>query len=79
MTYEDDITKIPTSTTNPQTEDACFVFTIIITLLMIILGVPSLASAYENPLPMILTLGFTALVMSILYLGLILKKTTNRN
>ena len=51
-------------------EDVLRVLIMIISILMIIIGLPSLVShIYDDPLPGIVLLGFTAVILSILYLA----------
>ncbi|MDF1538476.1 MAG: hypothetical protein P1Q69_06200 [Candidatus Thorarchaeota archaeon] len=74
MAYDEDIIETPTSTPNPITADGCLALTVIVTLLMIVVGLPSIGNYLsEGPLPGILTLGMTALVLSILYLATVIR------
>ena len=69
MAYEDDIIEETKSREGMVSEDACKYLIVIITILMLLLALPSMLSqTYENPLPGILALGLTALILSILYL-----------
>lgn len=75
MTYDEDITKPERQKVVMVSDDACKFLIIIITLLIVVIGLPSLfTSTYEDNLPGILALGLVALVLSILYLGMQVEK-----
>lgn len=74
MVYDDIIEK-PPSKENITSDTACKYVIVIITMLMLILGLPSiLSTTYDDSLPGILALGLAALILSILYLGTIIEK-----
>ncbi len=70
MSYDDDILPHESSKSIMTNEDSLRFLIMIITILMLIIGLPSLFSnVYENPLPGIIMLGFIAIILSIFYLG----------
>ncbi|MHA1909001.1 MAG: hypothetical protein ACW98Y_17000 [Candidatus Thorarchaeota archaeon] len=74
MAYDEDIIEQPALPSSPVTENFCFVLTIMVIFLMIIIGLPTFYNYINEPIPTILVLGFTALVLSILYLATAINK-----
>ncbi len=78
MAYDDDFIEDTKSREGMVSEDACKYLIVVITILMLLLALPSMISqTYENPLPGILALGLTALILSILYLASKLEKASD--
>jgi uncharacterized MnhB-related membrane protein len=51
-------------------DDACVILIGILSILMIVIALPSMLSqTYASPLPAILALGFTSIVLSLIYLA----------
>ncbi|MHA2425258.1 MAG: hypothetical protein ACXAEF_10750 [Candidatus Thorarchaeota archaeon] len=75
MAYDEDIIERPATSSSLMTENFCFVFTLIVTLLMIIIGIPNFYNYINEPIPALLTLGLTALILSILYLATVIKNS----
>ncbi|MFW9910344.1 MAG: hypothetical protein ACFFEF_17450 [Candidatus Thorarchaeota archaeon] len=74
MAYEEDI---PRPRGVMISDDVCKYLVVIITLLMLLIALPSiLTQTYDNPLPGIVALGFAALVLVLLYLALQIGKLT---
>ena len=70
MGYDEDLEKSDNPISFLTNEDALRVLIMILTMLLIIIGLPSLFSGvYENPLPAIIMLGFVTVILSILYLA----------
>ena len=75
MAYDDDIIEKPQTHSGPVSEYGCFVLTIMVTMLMMIIAFPTFYTYISDPIPTILALGMTGLILSILYLATVIKKT----
>jgi hypothetical protein len=75
VAYDEDITNKPESDALPYSENSCFVITVLVTILMFVIGLSTLYNYINDPIPAVLTLGLTALTLSILYLATVIKNS----
>jgi hypothetical protein len=78
VAYDEDITEKPQSTSGPVSEYGCFILTIMVTLLMLVIAIPTFYTYISDPIPTILALGMTGLILSILYLASVINKISSQ-
>jgi len=77
MDYSEDYSGVDGTGSIFLNEDALRVMVMIVTILMVVIGIPSFFSGfYDDPLPVIVMLGFLAVIFSIFYLASKLEQMT---